>query len=317
MNYYEHHLGDWAAATGHLSWDEDMAYTRLLRAYYHAERAIPQGQQYRLAKASTPVQRKAVDVVLDEFFELRDGAYHQKRADEEIARFRSKSEKAKASINARWSRTKVEAGTNNEGNTNVSETGYERITEVIHRAPVPSLQTPDTSLQERKEVVENPPNPPGTGVGAENPGSAVAQPSPAATVCLALRQAGIADVNPAHPLLLALLEAGATAEEFVGAAGAAAGKARGFAYTLAVVEGQRKRAADAALAVHHGPLPVAANGAANGSTRPQAESFYERDTRLKRQRFLEMVGRAPPQPTAAAPAPADVVDVAARELPRC
>ena len=68
MNYYEHHLGDWAASTGHLSWDEDMAYTRLLRAYYHAERAIPGGQQYRLAKASTPAQRRAVDAVLAEFF---------------------------------------------------------------------------------------------------------------------------------------------------------------------------------------------------------------------------------------------------------
>jgi uncharacterized protein YdaU (DUF1376 family) len=87
VNYYEHHLGDWAAATGHLTWDEDMAYTRLLRAYYHAERPISEGQQYRLAKASTPTQRKAVDQVLAEFFELRDGCYHQKRADEEIARY--------------------------------------------------------------------------------------------------------------------------------------------------------------------------------------------------------------------------------------
>jgi hypothetical protein len=68
VNYYEHHLGDWAAATGHLTWDEDMAYTRLLRAYYHAERPISEGQQYRLAKASTPTQRKAVDQVLAEFF---------------------------------------------------------------------------------------------------------------------------------------------------------------------------------------------------------------------------------------------------------
>lgn len=87
LNYYEHHLGDWAAATGHLSWDEDMAYTRLLRAYYHHERAIPDGQQYRLAKASTPAQRKAVDQVLAEFFELRDGHHHQKRADAEIAKY--------------------------------------------------------------------------------------------------------------------------------------------------------------------------------------------------------------------------------------
>ncbi|MFN7609349.1 MAG: DUF1376 domain-containing protein, partial [bacterium] len=75
MNYYEHHLGDWAAATGHLTWDEDMAYTRLLRAYYHHEKPIAEGQQYRLAKASTPVQRRAVDQVLQEFFELRDGHY--------------------------------------------------------------------------------------------------------------------------------------------------------------------------------------------------------------------------------------------------
>lgn len=154
--------------------------------------------------------------------------------------------------------------------------------------------------------------------GGSKAASTVSDPpaaTPAATVCIALRQAGIADCNPAHPLLLTLLDAGATPAEFVAAAGAAAGKARGFAYTLAVVEGQRKRAADAALAVHHGPLPVAVNGAPNGSPRPQAESFYERDTRLKRQRFLEMVGRAPSsQAPAVAPAPADVVDVTAREV---
>ena len=88
MNYYEHHLGDWAAATGHLTWDEDMAYTRLLRAYYHREQPIPDGQQYRWARATNPAQRRAVDQVLLEFFELRDGHYHQKRADSEIAKFR-------------------------------------------------------------------------------------------------------------------------------------------------------------------------------------------------------------------------------------
>lgn len=109
MNYYEHHLGDWAAATGHLSWDEDMAYTRLLRAYYHHERAIPEGQQYRLAKASTPGQRKAVDQVLAEFFELRDGLHHQKRADTEVERYQDKQRKAKASANARWSQSERNA----------------------------------------------------------------------------------------------------------------------------------------------------------------------------------------------------------------
>lgn len=109
MNYYEHHLGDWAAATGHLTWDEDMAYTRLLRAYYHHERAIPDGQQYRLAKASTPAQRKAVDQVLAEFFELREGHYHQKRADAEIAKYRESEperEAKKANERERQRRTR-------------------------------------------------------------------------------------------------------------------------------------------------------------------------------------------------------------------
>ena len=116
MNYYEHHLGDWAAATGHLTWDEDMAYTRLLRAYYHHERAIPEGQQYRLAKASTPAQRKAVDQVLAEFFELRDGLHHQKRADAEVERYQDKQRKAKASANARWAQSERNA---NEMRTHV------------------------------------------------------------------------------------------------------------------------------------------------------------------------------------------------------
>lgn len=119
MHYYEHHLGDFAAATGHLSWDEDMAYTRLLRAYYHHERPIPEQQAYRLARAATPAQRKAVDVVLAEFFVLVDGAHTQKRADAEIARYQDKQRKAKASADARWSQSARNADgmrTHSEGN---------------------------------------------------------------------------------------------------------------------------------------------------------------------------------------------------------
>lgn len=190
-------------------------------------------------------------------------------------------------------------GTGTSSNTNTPPT------------PPPAADLPGSPALDRGQSAPTQPDgeDPGAPAAAATPPPGV--PTPAGAVCLALRQAGIADVNPAHPLLLALLEAGATTAEFVAAAGAAAGKARGFAYTLAVVEGQRKRAADAAVALHHGPLAVAANGA----PRPQAESFYERNTRLKRQRFLEMVGRAPPsQAATVAPAPADVVDVRAREV---
>lgn len=135
MNYYEHHLGDYAAATGHLSWDEDMAYTRLLRAYYHHEKGIPQDQAYRLARASTSGQKKAVDAVLAEFFTIADGSYHQKRADEEIERFHDKQRKAKASAEARWAHTERNANamrTHSEGNA-------------------PRHQTPDTIPKEKKK----------------------------------------------------------------------------------------------------------------------------------------------------------------------
>lgn len=147
VNYYEHHLGDWAAATAHLTWDEDTAYSRLLRAYYHTEQPIPEGQQYRLARATTPVQRKAVDAVLKEFFKLVDGAYRQKRADAEIARFQDKQRKAKASANARWADT--------ERTANGMRTHSERNAKALPaqcdgnalQTPVSSLQSPDTNHQ--------------------------------------------------------------------------------------------------------------------------------------------------------------------------
>ena len=168
MNYYEHHLGDWAAATGHLTWDEDMAYTRLLRAYYHHEKAIPEGQQYRLAKASTPGQRKAVDQVLSEFFELRDGHYHQKRADAEISRYQDKQRKAKASAEARWSQSARNANASPDAMRTHSEGN--------------ALQTPDTRHQEEPK--------------GSSP--AVAVPSPAPAAPLKAKDLQAQGIDPQH-----------------------------------------------------------------------------------------------------------------------
>lgn len=71
-------------------------------------------------------------------------------------------------------------------------------------------------------------------------------PSPGVTtagaVCVTTRSLGMLDGNPSHPKLLALIEAGATIGEFEGAAKAAIAKGKGFAYTLAIVENQRREA---------------------------------------------------------------------------
>jgi hypothetical protein len=88
-----------------------------------------------------------------------------------------------------------------------------------------------------------------------------AQPTAAGVICKALRRAGVADVNPGHPRLLALIEAGATEAEFTGFAPSAISKGSGFAWVLGAVEGERKRAANTAQTVHRGQMPAAAKPA--------------------------------------------------------
>ncbi len=99
MNYYPFHLGDYASATRHLSWDEDLAYRRLIDAYYTREAPIPADKRaaYRLVCATTESQREAVDVILTEFFTLVDGWWTNSRCDEEINAAAVKREKARAS----------------------------------------------------------------------------------------------------------------------------------------------------------------------------------------------------------------------------
>lgn len=89
MNYYEHHIGDYAAATSHLSLIEDAVYSRMLRRYYLQESPLPADWRMvaKLTGARTEEELEAVRAVLDEFFSLSDDGYRQKRADEVIAAF--------------------------------------------------------------------------------------------------------------------------------------------------------------------------------------------------------------------------------------
>lgn len=89
MNYFEFHLGDYAEATQHLTFIEDAAYSRLLRKYYATEKALPcnVAAVARLVAARTDEERAAVETVLLEFFELREDGWHNKRCDEDIARY--------------------------------------------------------------------------------------------------------------------------------------------------------------------------------------------------------------------------------------
>lgn len=90
MNYYEHHLGDYAKDTAHLTMLEHGAYRLLLDRYYGTEAGIPADQAHRIARARTREEKAAVDAVLGEFFTPAGGVWINKRADEEIIRERKK-----------------------------------------------------------------------------------------------------------------------------------------------------------------------------------------------------------------------------------
>lgn len=96
MNYYQRHLGDYARDTNHLSLLEHGVYTLLLDRYYVTEQPIPADQAYRLARATSSAERKAVDAVLAEFFTLEAGHWYNSRAQTEIEKAKSKIEAARS-----------------------------------------------------------------------------------------------------------------------------------------------------------------------------------------------------------------------------
>lgn len=89
MNYYDHHIGDYATAVQYHSWDQDMAYTRMIRWYYAKENPLPaeHDEVCRLIGALTDLQREAVTVVLRDFFKLEPDGHHNAKCDEVIAAF--------------------------------------------------------------------------------------------------------------------------------------------------------------------------------------------------------------------------------------
>lgn len=80
------------------------------------------------------------------------------------------------------------------------------------------------------------------------------QPSIAGSCCRSMVKNGISSCNPHHPTLLALIQAGATEQEFTAAARTAKERGKGsFNYVIGMVKSQREEAA--ALILHQGRIP--------------------------------------------------------------
>jgi len=124
MHYYQFNIGDYVSHTRHLSPIEDIAYRRLLDAYYLSERPLNSGLTVVARQIGLRDFEQEVKIVLDEFFKLTEDGWINVRADKEIAHFKGKIEQAskagKASaerrINARS--TDVQPTNNQEPITN-------------------------------------------------------------------------------------------------------------------------------------------------------------------------------------------------------
>ena len=159
MNYYKFHIGDYAGHTRNLSLLEDLAYRRLLDAYYLAEGPL-NGSSTDVARSIGMREHlDEVEYVLKSFFELVDGAWRNKRADAEIAHYLSNKEKAskagKASAERRLNgrSTDVEAKS-----TNVEKVSTDVQPTINH-----------------KPIISNTPIPPSQATGGESAGSDVGE----------------------------------------------------------------------------------------------------------------------------------------------
>jgi uncharacterized protein YdaU (DUF1376 family) len=91
MHYFQFNIGDYRAATAHLSNDEDLAYRRLLDMYYDTEKKIPLDTQWvaRRLRMSPAV----VKTVLDDMFVLHDDGWSHDRCDQVIHDYHAMAEK--------------------------------------------------------------------------------------------------------------------------------------------------------------------------------------------------------------------------------
>jgi len=94
VNYYKRHIGDYAAATRHLSLLEHGVYAVLLDVYYGSEKPLPADLSavFRLCGATKLAEKNAVSNILKEFFHLAENGFHQIRCDEEIAKKQEKGQ---------------------------------------------------------------------------------------------------------------------------------------------------------------------------------------------------------------------------------
>jgi len=229
INFFKLYIGDYQRDTAHLTVTEHGAYLLMLQHYYATEKPLPVGKAlHRMLRAQEKAERDAIDQVAKLFWKQTDAGLVNERANEEIAKASTQAE-----VNARIAR---EREAKRKGPRNPHDPPHEPST---NRATNDQPNHSHSHSQTPEEIA--------LAISARE------------RLGEALESGGITPecFNLDDPRLLALVEQGATPDEFKGLAKEAVDKGIGspFAWVLTVLPDRRAKAASLVLAPKVEPPP--------------------------------------------------------------
>lgn len=237
------YIADYLADTTRLNTEQHGAYMLMIMDYWR-NGPLPDNDDTlaNITRLSLSAWKKHKPV-LRQLFTIADGQWQHKRINEELETAKSNAEKyanrAKKAAEKRWS-----------SNTSSNATS---IPEAKHEDMLADATSPSPSSTVITTISEN---------------ITVPSVTPAAAACIAIREVydlyhkAPTDISPSNPTLAALIEAGATVDEFRDSAMVAMNynPPKGFAWILGKLKGQRQDAASMGN-FHKGAMPTSAKEA--------------------------------------------------------
>lgn len=234
-------IGDYLRDTTRLTTEKHGAYLLLIMDYW-VNGAPPDDDEVlaSITKMQLPAWRKTKPSLI-QLFNVVDGFWHHKRIDEELLKASENAERyatrAKKAADKRWNKDAT-SNASSIPSSNTQEMLGDMLTDATSPSPSSIKTNEETHTVENCNVVEI------TEVGR---------------VCLAikhefdLQSRAIVDMSQSNPTFLALIESGATVQEFSDAARITAMKGKGFNYLVGMIKRQREDALK--LTLHRGTMP--------------------------------------------------------------
>lgn len=225
------YIGDYLQDTTRLSTEQHGAYLLLIMDYW-INGPLPDDDASLAQVARLQINAwKKHRLAIARLFMINSGEWRHKRIDEELEKARQfiAKQQANGSKGGRPKKTQTQT----QDGSQKKPMGFDRDNPEHNPNESPSPSPTQSPVMERDTELSN--------------GSApVSQiiPTTSGLACKAMREEGIPDGNPMHPTFMALIEAGATEDEFREAAKSAirANKPK-FSYVVGIVKGQREDAA--------------------------------------------------------------------------